>query len=218
MAEAKKGMSFLQFVNTAAIFALVGGVAYLGFVATKNRIAAEIYEQKLGAMAADYQQVRSLYNQAVSKTAVTELVVEGKKLQVKVRTVAGVVKEIATPFDPAEEIYVDYAVLDGRLWIRRVFDAKTPPEKGMVIDPAIANIEWPKQPEPAVGKAVYRSLSEGRWVVTVSGDGSLGLVKVENSPELVAAPLVQEHKTIKEDAAREAGGVTPGDVWRWLRK
>ena len=67
MAESKKSMSFLQFLNTAAILSLVGGVAFLGFSAVKNRIAAEIYEQKLGTMAADYTQVRTMYNQAVSK-------------------------------------------------------------------------------------------------------------------------------------------------------
>ncbi len=218
MAEAKKSMSFLQFLNTAAILSLVGGVAYLGFSAAKNRIAAEIYEQKLGTMAADYSQVRTMYNQAVSKTAVTELVAAGKKLSVRVRTVAGLVKEIETPFDPSQEIYVDYVVLDGRLWIRRVFDSKTPPDKGLIIDPAMANVDWKDQPEPAVGKAVYRSLSDGRWVVTVTGEGALGLVKAEGSPELVVGPQVQEHKTITEDAAKEAQSVTPVDVWRWIRK
>ena len=102
--------------------------------------------------------------------------------------------------------------------IRRVFDAKTPPEKGLIIDPAMANVSWKDQPEPAVGKAVYRSLSDGRWVVTVTGEGALGLVKAEGSPELVVGPQVQEHKTITEDAAKEAQAVTPVDVWRWIRK
>lgn len=163
-------------------------------------------------MAADYTQVRTMYNQAVSKTAVTELVAAGKKLSVRVRTVAGLVKEIEMPFDPSQEIYVDYVVLDGRLWIRRVFDAKTPPEKGLIIDPAMASVNWKDQPEPAVGKAVYRSLSDGRWVVTVTGEGALGLVKAEGSPDLVVGPQVQEHKTITEDAAKEAQAVTPVDV------
>ena len=113
---------------------------------------------------------------------------------------------------------MDYVVLDGRIWIRRIFDAKTAPDKALLIDPALANVEWKDKPGVAVGKAVYRSLSDGRWVVTVSGDGSLGLSKVDGPVELAAAPQVTDHKSITDDAAREAGSITPGDVWRWATK
>jgi len=39
-------------------------------------------------------------------------------------------REFPTACRPDREVYADYVVLDGRLWIRRVFDAATAPEAG----------------------------------------------------------------------------------------
>ena len=66
---------------------------------------------------------------------------------------------IPTALGPAAEIYVDYVVRDGRLWIRRVFDSETPPATAVVVDPALADIEWSAEGE-AYGKAAYRALGE----------------------------------------------------------
>jgi len=44
------------------------------------------------------------------------------------------------------------------------------------VDPNLAEVDWNRVGHHS-GKAVYRSLTEGRWLVTVTGDGSLGLVK-----------------------------------------
>jgi hypothetical protein len=95
---------------------------------------------------------------------------------VAIRDASGAVRTIETPFDPSREIYVDFVVLDGRLWIRRVFDDRTPPEQGVLIDPALAEIDW-SEDEAAHGKATYRALGPGRWIVSVTGDGSLGLAR-----------------------------------------
>lgn len=158
------------------------------------RLQIAAAEQKLREASARYdelqqnhEQLRQTYNEAVAKTAVTELVVEEGTLCVNIRTAEGVDRSIPTPFNPAREIYVDYVVLDGRLWIRRVFDQDTPPGKGLVIDPQRADVDW-NDPKLTYGNAVYRSLTEGRWIVTVTGDGSLGLVKTEKEATPLSPP------------------------------
>ncbi|MBU6412103.1 MAG: hypothetical protein KGS45_01395 [Planctomycetes bacterium] len=216
-----KPLTFFGFVNTLAICCLVGGIGYLAFEAGKANLAASIYKDKMVRIAQDYEALRGTFNQAVQRTAVTELVAKGDTLTVRIRTTTGVVKEIATPFKPSSEIYVDFVVLDGRLWIRRVFDASTPPDQGVLIDPALADVEWAKR-DPAspitVGKAVYRALGEGRWIVTVTGDGSLGLAKATGEAVLTAAPEVREYSTVESDTAKEAGAITAGDVWKWITR
>ena len=108
-------------------------------------------------------------------------------------------------------------VLDGRLWIRRVFDDRTPPEQGVLIDPALAQIDWNEE-QTAYGKATYRALSPGRWVVSVTGDGSLGLARSpDDAPaELAPPPPVRDYEPIEaalDASLRELG---PGEVLRAL--
>ncbi len=144
-----------------------------------------------------HEDLRNTYNEAIAKTAVTELLVEDGTLCVTIRTAEGVDRTIPTPFNPAKEIYVDYVVLDGRLWIRRVFDQDTPPGRGLVIDPTQADVDW-SDPRLRHGNAVYRSLSEGRWIVTVTGDGSLGLVKSDDAiPSLSPPPPVRDYEPLE---------------------
>jgi hypothetical protein len=216
-----KPITFFGFVNTLAICCLVGGIGYLAFEAGKANLAASLYKDKLIRIAQDYETLRTTYNQAVLRTAVTELIAKDDTLTVRIRTSTGVLKDIPTPFKPSSEIYIDFVVLDGRLWIRRVFDASTPPDQGLLIDPALADIEWSKR-DPAspltVGKAVYRALGEGRWVVTVTGDGSLGLAKASGEADLIAAPEIRDYQQVEADAAKEAGSITPSDVWKWITR
>lgn len=211
-----KGVSPLQALNTAATIGLLIAGAYIGYRMIRADLVADVYRSRLDTLAKDYDSLRSIYNQAVARTAVTELVVKEGVLSVRVRNAEGVLREISTPYDPRGEIYVDYVVLDGRLWIRRVFDAKTAPSEGLVIDPALANVRFDASPG-TVGKAVYRSLSEGRWVVTVTGDGSLGLARArDEGVELAAAPAVRDHEQISGDAKRAAQAIGGGDIWNWL--
>ena len=202
--------------NVAAILFL-GVAGFVGYRLIESNLKADIYRDRLTSLAEDYQQLQQTYNQAVRKTAVTELVVQNGKLCVSIRTSEGVVRQIPTPFDPSGEIYVDYVVLDGRLWVRRVFDGKTPPSEGVLIEPELAEIVW-DDPEPAHGKAVYRQLSEGRWVVTVTGDGSLGLAKVTgNEPtDLIATPPVRDYPPVSEQVRAEVERIGLGDVARRL--
>jgi len=200
------------------VFAAPLGLAGLaGYELLRVGLEADVYRERLEETSRDYALLRGRYEQAIRRTAVTELVVEEGRLSVVIRDASGVRRTIATPFDPAHEIYVDYALLDGRLWIRRVFDDRTPPGEGVLVDPSLAEVDWDARGE-AYGKATYRSLAPGRWVVSVSGDGSLGLTRApEGGPaELAPPPPVREYEPIeaaREDALRELGF---GEVMRAL--
>jgi hypothetical protein len=188
--------------------------ALLGFRVVHAQVAADIYRDRLEALAGDYETLRQTYNRAVQRTAVTELLVQDNRLSVVVRTLAGETRQIQTPFDPTGEIYVDYVVLDGRLWIRRVFDDNTPPRRAVVIDPDLS-VDW-DAPTAQVGKAVYRSLSEGRWVVSVTGDGSLGLARAapEDRIHLAPAPEIHDYEQILDEAKARADRIALSEVWR----
>ena len=180
-------------------------VGILGYRLVAKNVEARVYRARLQELESDYGILRARYNEAVRATAVTELVVENGELRVSIRTAAGEIETIRTPYDPSNEIYVDFVVLDGRLWIRRIFDDRTPPAEGIAIDPALAEIEWPQRPDEQYGKAAYRQLSEGRWVVTVTGDGSLGLAPAGDRVELTAPPRVRRYEPLEaeiDDALR----------------
>jgi hypothetical protein len=168
---------------------LVAGLA-LAALATLRlanaRLEANVYRARLLALGDDYEVLRERYASLVRETAVTELLVEDGALAVSIRTAEGELQRIETPYDPTAEIYVDYVVRSGRLWIRRVFDAATPPEQGTVIDSSLAELDWEEDPELAYGKATYRALGEGRWIVTATGNGALGLAE---APRGTAVPL-----------------------------
>ena len=191
------------------------GAALLGYRSVRADLRAEVYRDRLEQMVGQYESLRTVYNAAVRRTAVTELLVRDGRLWAQVRTAEGVTRRIETPFDPNGEIFVDYLVLDGRLWIRRVFDAGTPPQEGLVIDPEADAVDWSGTGE-VYGKAVYRRLGDGRWVVTVTGDGSLGLARADAPADLSPAPGVRDYEQVIADAGTDPGRIGPGDVWRWL--
>lgn len=208
-------ISKLVSVVSVAGLAALGG--FLAYRVMRADLAADVYRQRLTDMAKDYGQLAEQYNEAVRRTAVTELVVRDNALSVRVVGIAGVEDEIRTPFDPRGEIYIDYVVVDGRLWIRRVFDGATPPSKGVVINPRFASVSWDGE-AARHGKAVYRTLSDGRWVVTVSGDGSLGLSKVSSSAavDLNPSPPVKDYSEATQKADDQARAISPAEVWNWL--
>ncbi|MBX3322357.1 MAG: hypothetical protein KF757_05150 [Phycisphaeraceae bacterium] len=195
--------------------ALLGlGASLLGYQLLRADLAESVYRARLENLASEYETLRSTYNEAVKRTAVTELIVREGKLSVRIRNAGGVIEEIATPYDPKREIFVDYAIVDGRLWIRRVFDVLTPPARGVLIDPALAEIDW-EQDHALYGKAVYRSLDEGRWVVTVSGDGSLGLMRAGPEPVVLSSPVqLGSFEEIDAELRGRIAQIRPGDVWR----
>jgi hypothetical protein len=198
------------------LLALLGLSLALG--TAKSRLSAEIYEGRLRELADEYHLLREKYNQAVMRSAVTELHVENGQLAVRIRTERGVLKTIPVPYDPQREIYVDYVIYDGRLWIRRVFDSATPPEKGTVVDPVWKALDWSDH-ALRHGKAVYRKLEEGTWTITVSGNGALGLERAGDGQFaglLVPPPPVRDFTESVEEAREEANGVGTLDVVRYL--
>lgn len=191
------------------------GAVLLGYQGMRADVVASVYRERLESIAQDYDALRTQYNEAVRRTAVTELLVEDGALSVRIRTAAGVLEEIPTAFDPSQEVFIDYAVVDGRLWIRRVYDGATPPNEALVVTPALEHIDWDGR-EGDYGQAVYRSLSEGRWAITVSGDGALGLGRVPEPVELAPAPSIRRFEEIEAEASQAVADLSFVDLWRWL--
>jgi hypothetical protein len=196
---------------------LVALAAFASLRLLEASLAAEVYQERLKQISVDYEQLRERYDEAVRRTAVTELVVADGKLSVVVRTAAGELKSFESPFDPSREIYVDYVVRDGRLWIRRIFDDRTPPGEGMSIDPQLIDVDWETVGE-GFGKAAYRALAPGRWVVDVTGDGSLGLARRDpaDAVELAPAPPVREYEPVGETVESDLGSIRPSEAFRAL--
>jgi hypothetical protein len=212
----------------------VVGVGAIGYRFFRADVAARVYRERLAQLARDYESLRATYNEAVRRTAVTELVVRGSTLSVRIRSDLGVIEEIHTPFDPRREVYVDYAVIDGRLWIRRVFDDRTAPGVGLLIDPRLASIDWDEGSDgaaeragagttgagegPLYGKAIYRSLGEGRWVVSVTGDGSLGLARAGDADDVIlaSAPRIRDYEQMRAELDARIEAIGMGEVWRRL--
>ncbi|MDX2147198.1 MAG: hypothetical protein SFZ23_06715 [Planctomycetota bacterium] len=202
--------------STLAIALLAAGGLLMAYRMLRTDLEASVYKRRLETVAQDYESLRARFNSAIARTAVTELIVDEGKLTVRIRDAEGLLKEIPTPFNPAGEIYVDYVLIDQRLWIRRVFDAATPPEKALVIDPSLAAIDW-DAPGAAHGKAVYRRLSPGRWAITVSGGGSLVLERADpTTGALTRGPAIADHRESPEEAKAAAEAIGPRDVWQWI--
>ena len=207
----------LRWIEIAIGVLVLGVITVVGYRWAATKVKVDIYGERLAALSAEYESLRSMYNQAVRKTAVTELIVKDGRLSLAIRTMEGVHRVIDTPFDPAEEIYCDYVLMEGRLWIRRVYDARTPPSKGLVIGNDVEHVAW-NDPSARYGKAVYRSLSEGRWIVTVTGDGSLGLAKIgeDTAVTLSGPPPVRDYDEIEKQLDAAMAQVSVGDVLRQM--
>lgn len=191
--------------------AALGAVVVLGVVGlrlAKSDAAERVYRERLESMAGEFESLRTEYNKAIRRTAVTELVVADGKVTALVRSAHGTVAEVQTNADPSREVYVDFALVDGRVWIRRVFDSATRPNDATVIDPRLADVDW-DGPNASVGQAVYRTLGEGRWVVRVSGDGALGLEHVPDDAviSLAEAPEVATFEEIQGEVEAQVEAV-----------
>ena len=204
---------FGRVIPACAIIAASGVAGLFGIELMRARAEREIYRDRLSDLTQTYDDLAGRYNTAVRRTAMTELVVERGTLTVVVQSAAGRITDVTTPYDPAGEIYVDYAIIGGRVWIRRIFDEHTAPSDAMLIDPALANIDWDEDGSE-VGKAIYRSLDEGRWIVTVAGNGGLGLRKAEPDEEIALgpAPAITDFDEVQAEAAKRSDEID----WRDL--
>lgn len=203
----------LKWIKITIATLLLCVLIVLGYRLASRKLELEIYRDRLAGLSNEYESLRLMYNQAIRKTAVTELIVKDGRLSLAIRTVEGIDRLINTPFDPAQEIYCDYVLLNGRLCIRRVYDAHTPPHQGLVIDDKLEYVDW-NDPAARYGNAVYRSLSEGRWIVTVTGDGSLGLAKIDAKADvtLSSPPPVLDYTQLEQQINEDLSQVSVGDV------
>ncbi len=199
---------------------VLGGLALAGVAGyglLRAQLADEILRGRLDLLAEDYRDLHGRYEALVARTAVTELVVRDGSLSVVVRGAHGELREIPTPYDPTSEIYVDYALVDGRLFVRRVFADDVPPREGVLVDPALLAIDW-QEANAQYGKAAYRTLGEGRWVVTVTGGGALGLAPAGAEPTVLAPPpALREFEPVASRVDERLATIQPSEVWAVLR-
>lgn len=196
-----------------ALLACAGVALTMQYQSMRSGIEADIYRQRLESLARDYQSLRTTFNEAVRRTAVTELIVKDNKLSVRVRTAAGVEEEIPTTFDPTTEVYVNYIVAGGRLWVRSIYDRASGPQNELVIDPTMGDLEWT---EEDYGLSVYRPLTEGRWIISITGGGALGLKRVpleEDPAPLAATPPVRSYEEIEQEVDAQVGAISLKDIW-----
>lgn len=204
-------------MTAIAGLAVMGVLGVAGYRIAHERLAGEVYRQRLHEVAGQLEHMRERYNRAVRRSAVTELLIEDGELSVVIRTPEGVLAKVPTTLDPTREVYVDYVVKEGRLWIRRVFDNRTAPSDATVIDPSLVDLDW-EATSLQHGQAVYRQFSEGRWLVTVTGSGSLGLRRVGDQEELQleTRPPIEPFEPLEQQTQRAIDAIGIGDVWRAL--
>ena len=206
---------FLPLSLVALVLATLAGYQW-----AKASVAQDIYRDRLTSLQADYQQLAEQYNQAITPRPVTELLVENQKVCVLVRKGDGELVRVPTPFNGWEnDVYVDYVLADGRLLIRRVFEIKNGQDtsKPVQVDADLVDVQWGDS--VPFGKAIYRSkMADGRWVVSVTGDGSLTLKRVgDNEPiELATQPKIKKFDPIDERADEAVDRIGVGDVWQYL--
>ena len=203
-------------ISLILMLVLIAGAGTLGYQFLQSHFAADVYLDRLEDLQEEHTKLAGEYNKAVTRTAVTELVVAKPDLTVNVRTADGRVEAHPVQADLDYPVYVDYVLVDGRLLIRRVFDSQTRPDDGTVIDSDLINIDW-NDPAVKSGQAAYRQLSDGRWIITVSGDGALALGKVDDAVqvELIRAPEVTEFDPVAE-AKADVDRIGPMEVVRRL--
>ena len=192
------------------------------FFWVREEAVSRIYREKLDSLSTDYANLARHYNHAVRQSALTELEVTPDSVDVLIRTIDGDIRRIPTPFDPQGEIYLDYLVGNGRIWMRRIFDASTPPAEGLLIDPLWNEVDWPRA-GMQYGKAIYRSLEPGIWSIQVSGNGALSLLPVDRSrlQYLEANPQIRSYEEIQteiDQEIREIGFADIKTLWSSFRQ
>ncbi len=192
-------------------------IVVCGFLWVREEVTSRIYREKLASLAGDYAALADRYNFAIRESAITELEVSEDSVTVVIRTLEGEIRRIDTPYDPNKEIFVDYLVGDGRIWIRRIFDQSTPPSEALVIDPVWEHTDWSSN-DLQYGKAVYRALDPGIWSIQVNGSGALSLEPSDSSriQMLTPSPEIKSYEEIQLNLDQEVKDIGVADLWNYL--
>ncbi|QYY36079.1 hypothetical protein [Ruficoccus sp. ZRK36] len=201
------------------LLAVITAAGLAGLKLTRAQMAEDIYRDRLGDLAADYAKLRDQYERALSQSVVTELEVDDGQLTVRYLRGDGELATVPTPLDTSREIFVDFYVAGNRVGIRRLFDSSMPPDQALVLDEPWDTMAA-DAPPTTFGRAVYRRLGEGRWSVTMTGNGSLGLEKLPagHRSSLVPPPplIAPEAPVMASDEAVEE--ITVADMVGWLKE
>jgi hypothetical protein len=206
----------LRKLGVVAFILLTGLAVWLAYRYAQAMFAEDLYRQRISALVKDYESLRSSFNAAVKKTAVTELLVndDGSICVVFVNMDGSEVVQ-PTKFRMGSEVFVDFVVIDGRLFLRRVFDENTKPSEALVINPELQKVEW-QSGKIAGGSAPYTQINKtGRWVVNVNGTGALEIRHTdEKAPRtpLVATPAVKDFSTVDKELDAQLEQITAADV------
>lgn len=213
-------MALRLFLPLALVTACVA--AALGYQWARASVAQDIYRDRLVMLQDEYRALAEQYNQAVTPRPVTELLVEDGRVCVIVRKGEELIR-VPTDFDVRKnEVYVDYILADQRLLIRRVFEfhptRAVPPDKVVYVDKDLLEVDWDPQRVPFGKSLSFSRREDGRYIISVTGDGSLGLKQVaEDEPvALQTRPSVKEFDPIDERARQDVEAIGFGDVWRYL--
>lgn len=205
---AGKAKSAAGRIRSIIPFIIWGGflviILIVGYHFIKARMMVKHYREGVAEITAKYQtlvdeynvaadkfnQLKTRYNEVLARTIVTELKVEDKKCSVILSNSEGVIVELPVELNLDKEVFVDYILFGNRLFIRRVFDSGTAPERAedifreqKVRDYMPQEIDW-ADPQFRHGKSIYRKLGEGSWMITVTGGGALDIDRKENVPHL----------------------------------
>ena len=195
-----------------ALLLAVAALLYGGYRVLREGARASVYRQRLQELSEKNSALRERFNHVISETAVTELRVQDGKLTAAVVSPEGVLQTLDLSYSPQSEIHVDYIIRGGRLWIRRVYDQDTPPQQGTLIDPKLANIKFRSDEH---GISIYRTLGEGRWVISVTPNGALSLQQqpLSSGPtKLFAAPEIMDFEALEQDANQQLDQVSALDL------
>lgn len=207
----------LRFYRALFPALLTAAIVLGGYFWMREEVTSRLYREKLDQLASQYSALAEQYNNAIRQSAITELEVTEDRIAVLIRTADGSIERIPTPFSPDRELYVDYIVGDGRIWIRRVFNASTPPERAVVIDPIWKTVDWDAM-ELSYGKAIYRTLQPGIWSIQVSGNGALSLERVDSTRvvALQASPEVRTYEDMQIALDAEVQSIGARDIWHFF--
>lgn len=201
------------------LLAVVAAAGVAGLKLTRAQMAEDIYRDRLTGLAADYAKLRDQYERALSQSVVTELEIKDGQLTVSYRRGDGEVVHVPTSLDTSKEIFVDFYVAGNRVGIRRIFDSSMAPDQALVLDEPW-NLLAADAPPTTFGRAVYRRLDEGRWSVTMTGNGSLGLEQLPagHRPALVPPPPLITPEAPVLASEQEIDQITVSDMVGWLKE